>query len=240
MANQPAQKHYFVKSDPTFLNVLEWIGRQRANNSLQITGYREIQLSQPIQGNDPDHHNRWQRMYDFSRTAHVTLRYCMLSVTGLLEYHDPDTTNPARERNIGAIEVRQPPPEYARAINFRNHLAQNNIEAQWFSAHYDMLFPHFHIENRLRGINEDQTRNFEDQLVVVDHQNLVVWNVITTLKVRRLRNDGGLVIEATPLIAVYRLELSISIQQSGYPFLPTQEEDRNIEEIQRRVRDFHI
>ena len=102
----------------------------------------------------------------------------MLHITGLWQYHHPVPSEPSRSRNAGAILAPPPPEAYSTPINAGNHLAGNRFEAQWFSAHFDMLFPHFHIENLLSGIAVYEKRNFSNQLVAVDHQHFVVWNVI--------------------------------------------------------------
>ena len=79
----PIHKHYFVKTDPTFVTIFQWMTAEEGAGRLRQTGYCRIQLDH-IYSNDGVNNMAWGRNYDFSRTAAATLRYLMLSITGIL------------------------------------------------------------------------------------------------------------------------------------------------------------
>ena len=202
------------RTGPFSIYILHWIGTQKGNHGLRITGYHEVRLPY-ISGNEEDP-QQWQRVYDFSRTVHVTLRYLMLTVAGILHFHDPGLSEPSKTRNRDSMVVTVD-PRLNREINHNNHLAQNVYEAQWVSAHFDMLFPHFHIENLLNGIGVGERRYIpSNELVIVDTTHRVVWNVIVSLSVTSLINaqfPGKLRFEAIPTLTFYRMEY----EQLPYP-----------------------
>ena len=160
----PTTKHYFVKTDPlTFLPVHQWLTRSRADNTLQITGYRAISANF-IEGNDG---KRWTRIYDFSRTTLSVMRYHMLVATDLLQLSRPKLGG---SNNLLHIDAKgRPDPLYSISINEHYHLAANENEAEWVTAHFDMLFPHCRIKKRLEGIQDGQTASLRDEMIIVDH-----------------------------------------------------------------------
>ena len=167
----------------------------------------------------------------------------MLHITGLWQYHHPVPSEPSRSRNAGAILAPPPPEAYSTPINAGNHLAGNRFEAQWFSAHFDMLFPHFHIENLLSGIAVYEKRNFSNQLVAVDHQHFVVWNVITTLIVMRhpSKLNGRLVFQCEPFIAVYRMQQPYLMRVPfPFPLPPLVEENDDVEGIRWNIQNYSL
>ena len=222
--NQSENKRYFVRTDDTFQQVIEWIAEQRTPRyGLDVTGYREIQLSY-ISGDNMHYDCLWGRMYDFSRTAQATLRYLMLTVTGLIQFHDPGFGKRAKPRNQSHVYIPCPHPKYSKEINYGNHLAGSKYEAQWISAHFDMLFPHFHIENRLEGLRLYEERQFFDSIVIIDIHHHVVWNLVVTLTVRKLYEapyGSPFQLLAIPLLAVHRMEYVHQPPHPvpNYPFL---------------------
>ena len=141
-------------------------------------------------------------------------------------------------------EMPPPPPQFAMPINHWNHLAGNAFEAKWVAAHFDMLFPHFRVESRIDGMQDNQVRPSNDQMVVVDVHHHIDWNFVVTLNVRKLPNapDGKMRFRARPFIAVHRLELRPPQQQfTNYPFPPVGGgHDENIENIQARMRNMRV
>ena len=132
-----------------------------AKHNLQITGAETVQLDF-ISGNGRDEYPKeWKRMYDFTRTVDVTLRLMMLKATGLIELHDPNISEPARGRNDTQLQFLPRARGCNRPINYKNHLATNEYEARWFTAHFDMLFPHFYLESQLAEIAIGQRRHYQ-------------------------------------------------------------------------------
>ena len=252
MENLPVNKHYFVKTDPTFRIMLDWIRAESQAWRLHITGYREVQLHHIYSQNEEDD-QKWGRVLDFANTSSSTLRYIMLRVTGLNQLfcpHAPRDT--ARHRVDADLEIPREgpplPPQYSTAINHGNHLAGNASEAKWVAAHFDMLFPHFRIVSRIDGMQVGQVRPSNDQMVVVDVHHHIVWNFVVTLSVGKLLNapDGKMRFQARPFIAVHRLELRPpQLQFTNYLFqqpLPQvgSSLDDNIDVIQARMRTMRV
>ena len=234
-------KEYFVATDRTFQQVVEWISTQLSSRNLAITGYREIQLKKPICGNKDEEHE-WDNVYNFSRTAHATMRHLMLTVTELVRFHDPGSSQPSKKRNAGAIRMNQAPTGFSTEINHGYHLASSPYEARRLSAHFDMLFPHYHMQNWLDGIDVGQPcRSRRDQLVVVDYHNNdvhVVWLMIVTLSVRMesCNHEGMMRFNADPYLVVYRMEPPTE-QPLRYLFpKPDLDEDaKKVTELEKKI-----
>ena len=253
MENLPANKHYFVQTDPTFRIMLDWIRTESQAGRLHYTGYREVQLHQ-IYSQNQDDNQMWSRVFDFGRTSSSTLRLIMLRVTGLDQYFDPEGPgHPARNLIDADLaedgQMPLPPQQYTTLLNNGNHLAGNAFEARWVAAHFDMLFPHFRIESRIDGMQDNQVRSLNDQMVVVDLHHRIAWNFVVTLKVTRLNAPTGKMrFLAIPFIAVHRLELNPpqlnppQQQLTNYPFPPPlgSDQDENIEDIQTRMREMRV
>ena len=55
------------------------------------------------------------------------------------------------------------------------------------SAHFDMLFPHFHIKNRIQNLQPGQRPvSMRGEMIVVNRERNTVWDFIITLYVTRL------------------------------------------------------
>ena len=228
--------------------MLDWIRAESQAERLHYTGYREVQLHHIYSQNQYDD-EMWGRIFDFARTSSATLRYIMLRVTGLNQHFNPEGPgNPARNRVNADLampgQMPPPQPQFATPINHGNHLAGNASEAKWVAAHFDMLFPHFRIESRIDGMQDNQVQSSNDQMVVVDVHHRIVWNFIVTLTVTKLPNapHGTMRFRAIPFIAVHRLELKPPQQQLiNYPFRPVGGgHDENIENIQARMRNMCV
>ena len=194
-------KHYFVQTDCTFSSISDWITHQSANGHLNCPESCEVTLPH-ISGSDDANQFRWRRMYDFSRTAAVTLRYMMLKGANILHLHNPATTQHAKNfydanMNINATQ---------RYLDPMNVIAANPLEAQWLSAHFDMLFPHFYLEYMLKGIQPGRSNARHlptNQLVVIDTRNHVIWQIIAAFNVTRLYR-GRLNLQAYPMVTINR------------------------------------
>ena len=203
-------KEYFVATDGTFQQVVEWISAQLSNRNLAITGYREVQLNKPICGNKHEEHE-WDNLYHFARTAHATMRHLMLTVTKLDLFYNPGSSQPSKRRNERAIRLTPAPPRFPTEINHKEHLASSPDETRHLSARFDMLFPQLHIQNWLEGIDVGERRSRRDQLVVVNYHNNdvhVVWLMIVTLSVgmQSPSHEGMMRLNADPYLVVYRME----------------------------------
>ena len=217
---QPPHKHYFVKTDPTFVTVLQWMTAELGAGRLGRTGYRRIQLDR-IYSNDCVNNMAWRREYDFSRTTAVTLRYLMLTVTGILGpgLFDHNTlSQPALGRVVTDLQNPQQIVREGVEMNAGGLLANTRVEAEWVSAHFDMLFPHFHIENRIH-LSPLPVVSMGDEMIVVNIASNTVWDFIITLSITRLPDiQHKKVFNALPIIIVYRLESHPSMPLMNYPF----------------------
>lgn len=233
---QPPHKHYFVKTDPTFVTIFQWMTTEVREGRLRQTGNCRIQLNQ-IYSNDDVNNRAWRREYDFSRTAAATLRYLMLRVTRISELFDHDTlSQPALGRVGTDLQNPQQIVRVGVAMNDGGHLARNNVEAEWVSAHFDMLFPHFHIENRIRDLHPGQQRpvSMRDEMIVVNTESCTVWDFIITLSVTRMPDvQHRKVFNGLPIIVVYRLDSHQNKPLVNYPFNPPDDED--VDEIESRM-----
>lgn len=203
----PQHKQYFVKTDWTYLQVANWIQCELIAGRLHSTESCTVSLDF-ISGNDVNEHNaqRWTNMYHFSRTASVTMRYMMLCGTGLLRFHDPDIGPYAKRRNSARIRCTNK-TQSVIGINYDGRLASNACEAQWISAHFDMLFPHFHVQNQLESIIPGEVRSLPtNELVVMDTRHHMVWQIIVSLQVTRLMGPYFW-LQAVPIVQVNQYEL---------------------------------
>ena len=250
----PVQKQYFIKTDATFQQIYAWM-RAEQRRGLEVTEYCEIR--RPFINGNAEPHNpanprprEWSRMYDFSRTAHAILRLMMLKVTELIQLHNPEIAQAVRRRNEANFDVPAPVPRYNRPINHGNHLAGDEYEAQWITAHFDMLFPHFYIENRLNGIQINEVRALRNnQLVIVDTRYHVVWEMIVSLDITRLEDPDprlGVPVlwrfNAIPNVAVIRMEYKYPPGHRPapeYPFRvagqPQQPADDEIDQLRQQL-----
>ena len=123
-------------------------------------------------------------------------------------YTNPEGSEPLNTRNTNLYTRAQGNQDFARPANFDNHLAANPYEAQWLVAHYDMLFPHFYIENKISNIRPGNNRSINRQLLVIDYNNYVIWNIITTLSIRCHRvPPGDYEFRAKPMVIYNRYDL---------------------------------
>ena len=196
----PHQKQYFVKTDPMFWSNVE---RMKMQLCPVITGSCEVCLPF-ISGNHPTDPTVWLCVFDFSRTAAVALRHMMLKGTGLLQFCNSSSSSPAKERNDNTV-IRS----RGQGINCQSHFAKNKQEAVAISGHFDSLFPHNLLECKLNGIAPGQIRSLTGELIVVDtcHNNIIIWQIVVSLQVRRL--DGWIRFDAVPTVAVIRHESQI-------------------------------
>ena len=237
MAPDPVTKHYFVKTDEgMFLLIHQWIRRQSEQRRLQITGFRTIQAEYIREADGSEQGRlRWKSVYDFSRTAATVMRFHMLTVTGLLDHFKPKSK--ISERNRAGMLEDKPPPRYARPINSGNHLAADEYEAMCVSAHFDMMWPYFRIKHGLRDIQDNQTVPFTNELIIVDTNHNVVWEMIVTLDVRQQNHSAKFVeFSAMPHLVVYRLDLKPPARQ--LLALPFPDPDGDEEEI--AIGDLHL
>ena len=200
---------------------------------LRQTGSCRIQLDH-VYSNDRDNglNRAWSREYDFSRTTAATLRYLMLRVTRLSGpgLFDHDTlSQPALGRVVTDLQNPQQIVREGVEMNAGGLLANTRVEAEWVSAHFDMLFPHFHIENRIQNLQPGQRPvSMRDEMIVVNRERNTVWDFIITLSVTRLPDiQHKKVFNALPIIIVYRLE-----SQRGtlvnYPFNSPDDDDVDV------------
>lgn len=229
------QKQCFVKTDWTYLQVEDWINGELKAERFRSTGSCSVKLKF-ISGNDEDKHcaQRWTRMIDFSRTASATIRYMMLHGTGLLKYHNPKISYPAKSRNKARISC----TPLGTAINDDDRLARNAYEAKWISARFDMLFPHFHVENQLEGIKRGEVKSLPtNQLLVMDTHHHTVWRITVALRVTRLEYDNYW-FKAVPSVQVDRYEWQLhSAPEYPFPFQqPVQDPASHLAEATAGVR----
>ena len=233
---QPPHKHYFVKTDPTFVTIFQWMTAEVGAGRLRQTGNCRIQLDH-IYGNDRGLDRAWGRDYDFSRTAAATLRYLMLRVTRMLGpdlYKHDILSQPGLGRVVTDLQNPEQIVREGVEMNAGDLLASNKVEAEWVSAHFDMLFPHFHIENRIQNLHPGGPAvSLRDEMIVINIASHTVWDFIITLSVSRLPDvQHKKVFNALPIIIVYRLE-SQSRTLQNYPFKAPDDED--VEVIESRM-----
>ncbi len=208
-------KHYFVKTDPAFQQVYGWANAVIQAGNFTLTGHGQCQ-SDYIAGNNGNGNTlaanpaicTWANPYHFARTAHRTMRLYMLKLFVLDQVVDPEGSEPSHTRNTNLYGVAPVNPNFARPANFGNHLAANPNEAQWLVAHYDMLFPHFYIQNKIANIQPQQHRGINRQLIIVDYVNFVIWDIVTTLSIRCHRvPPGDYEFRAKPMVIYNRYDL---------------------------------
>jgi hypothetical protein len=205
----------FVKTDWTFGIVADWMTGLKRQDNLKLTQSSEVTLDF-IRGNDENDNQKWVRLYDFSRTASVTLRYMMLKGAKLLHLHDPKPKDTARQRNMAALTFGR---DWHRPGVGDIPLATDEYQAQWISAHFDMLLPQFYLQCELNNIEpgHHDIRSFTRELVVVNTNRHTTWHIIAALQVERLDSPEGFQLQAVPLVTVNRYDCK---HAPKYPFLP--------------------
>ena len=175
-------KTYFVKTDPTFNIILRWLDEEWKQQRLRLTGYSKAQLS-GISSQDGT--NTWTRMYDFTRTVAVVIRLMMLKATDLIRLCNPEISDGVRNNNEHRILLPSPRPDNV-PINKGNHLAADQGEAQLLTASFDMMYTHLHLENKVNTMRVGESKDFTDQMIVVDKQLNMVWYFIIQYSIRKL------------------------------------------------------
>ena len=197
MAGEHNNKFYFVKIDPAFRQVYDWADSIVRDGQLRLTGHREFQADY-IAGNNGDNDtletnpniSTWKSDHGFVMTAHRTVRSHMLRLLFHLnandnrigEYTIPIGSSPSTDRNNELYVSPPVVPRYDRPANFNNHLAADDYEVEWLVVYYDMLFTYNFIKKKIESIQNGETNgNINRQLLVVDTNNFVFWDIITTL-----------------------------------------------------------
>lgn len=213
MANN--QKYYSIDTAYGFQQLFEWMSVEIRDRRLILTGSAMITLDHIYsQHNDQQYNTCWKKVYDFSRTATVTLRHLMLKATGITPFFDTKLQDPARQRVVDDYENEKAQhfTSDGRPINEGNYLVANNSEANFLVCHFDMLLPYFLINDKLDNIGVGQTRTFNKQMIVVDFVKKVVWSFVFSLPVERKPLKKGdekttsFNFHAIPMINIYRLE----------------------------------
>ena len=188
------RKKLFVKTDCTYSLIADWMAKQ----NLQVDCSSRVTLPY-ISGND-DNPQKWSRMYDFSRTAAVVLRYMMLSGTKLLSLHNPEIAQRTGTRNREKMVINAEPDD----ANL--NLAEKAYDTQWLSAHIDMLYPHFYLEYQLRGMKPGDNRSIpRNKMVVMDTHDHIIWKISVSLQVEMLeKTNGSFKLQAVPTVKVKR------------------------------------
>lgn len=203
MAELPENKMYCVKTDATFSVILNWLSEQARQRKLEVTGYQEAFSNRILstQGN-----KNWKTMYHFVRTVGVVMRIHMIRATGIEEKIEFNLSDPTYASNAPNITLRND-PDHNVAINDGGSLAKNHDEACWIMGYFDMLFTHYHEENRLRNFNIRETRCLSDQMIIIDVARCVVWYFTITHRVTRKPDVGGkYTFHVVPFVGVIRYE----------------------------------
>ena len=224
---QPLHDKLFVlKTNPIlFSQTLGWIKKQ----NLVVTGYHEIQSKLGfIKSANND--IVWKNMYGFSRCVTVVMRHYMLLLTELKDDWLPTECKSVENNGFKTVKITNSSSPYNTKVNAGKILAKNENEAQWVSAHFDMLLPHFHITNlysSLKDVGNTQSQPF--QMVVINIRHNAVWQFIGTLKVTRRQlprgTQKGECLEAVPFLAVIRMERKDGKNLDIYPSPATNEDD---------------
>lgn len=169
------------------------------NERLPITGSCEVTL--PFISGNHTVFTMWRCVYDFSRTAAVTLRRMFLKGTGLLQFYNPNSSSPSKEQNDGSI-VMDPP---TGLHNYQNHFAGNVLEAVWISSFFDINWHPNFLKDWLSGIETGETRSLTGELIVIDNCHHTSWQIVVSLQVKRI--DIGLQavpiqLQAVPIVKV--------------------------------------
>ena len=116
----------------------------------------------------------------------------MLKGAKLDGFHNPGISQPAKRRNEGNLHFRPDPIDLTQQFN--------RYEAQWLSAHFDMLLPHFFVEKQLENIQLHRVRALPtNELVVVDINNDIIWQIIVSLRVEMV---DRVTYNATPTVTI--------------------------------------
>ncbi len=250
-------KFYFSNTNPTFAVIHEKAHDAVLQEKFVVTGQGECTAAY-IAGNSEgedtltDNPNicNWSRLYDFSRTAHRSMRSHMLRLLFDLKdasqkthgYEIPKGMEPANGRNAKLYFKQPPHPLYTTPANKQNHLAANRYDIEWLVAHYDMLFTHYYIEKRIRATPRE---NIVRQLLVFDTQNHVFWNIITTLRISRIQNPQPIKVrqpddsvktfynfpEVSASVAFRRYEKKVDVEWNLEDDYPPHPPDTDIEDL---------
>uniref|UniRef100_A0A1X7SLC5 Uncharacterized protein n=1 Tax=Amphimedon queenslandica TaxID=400682 RepID=A0A1X7SLC5_AMPQE len=186
-------KHYCLKTGPSYKLISNWLQRKSKTRKAKIVGSCQIQtecikpvpkrrssvaLSIEPGSNDEPH---WKRHHDFSRRIATVARYYVLRAGGLTKYIDDglELKNPPNLRNEPQVS--------GININDGNHLASNLIEVRWIVAHFDMLVPHFHIENIINAKDENVPFGITSEMIIIDHHFYKAWHITSVLSIT---NEG--------------------------------------------------
>ena len=219
---EETNKQYFVQTDPAFRLVLQWISNLK--DKFESTGYRACQANYIASSNDDlDPQGRpivWSSVYNFSRTAHRTMRSHMIRLLALGEV--PQFRAPGGNNDMKNAVLYTPTPPHGRPANDRNHLAGNDYEAHLLMAYLDMLFPYFYMNHRLKNLAVGgQPVSIHGQLLVVEYEQSVFWHIVTSLKVTRPTQEHFTFL-AVPSLSFCRFDLKKPGNKVfiDYPFLP--------------------
>lgn len=190
----------FVKTDPLIIVVEKMMKELRDYSNFDVVGFTEVESN----GFQRPMNNAFRSWYDFTRTAAVVLRLCMLKATDMLHLHNP-VFNYRNEHKAALIYyIRLGLPE--KPIN----MAADKNEAQLLSAEFDRQFPHYVLENKFDGMNPGDTRLHSSVMYVIDIESSAIYHIASTLDVKRLQDYQGrdaIVIDTTPHIVAFKLRL---------------------------------
>lgn len=195
-------EYYVKKTDGKFR--LDRITRKE-NKRLHLTDSCRIKL--PFINGNSENPVEWKSMYDFTRTACVTLRYMMLIATGLYKFHNPRTSSTcARRRNRENIIF-----DEGKTIKYP---ARNKDEARRISALFDKLLLPSDLVNELGNIEPGDQKDLPPMELVVMDTHHIFWRIKVNLRVHCSGRVPKLEFHAVPLVAVtlYEYPTPASVQ----------------------------
>ena len=108
-------------------------------------------------------------------------------------------------------------------------MAADEEEAQWVTAHFNMLFSKCYLESQVKRIEINELRPLRRrELIIIDSRHRVIWSMVVSFQIARIEDspppNPKMQINAIPNVAVTRMEYKCPLHdEPQYLFKPDRE-----------------
>lgn len=211
-------EHVFIRTDPAFNVVLEFLSRTVSIDTIAIAQEAELDTVQNSVTT-----TTWRDDYQFSRTASVCFRMAWLKACGIDEKFWPRINEDVKQNNAPRVDFKLSHGDE------KFQLANDKIDTGNYYAYFDQLY-HY---NRIRA-NLHINRNnmyMPSMMVIVRQQEIIVINI--TVHVQRIGNQ--FTARTQSYVVVHRLKDPTEVRSQIVEW--SQAKEKHNEECEKLIKE---